>query len=142
MRGLNTLIKLHKRQMDLLRRKLSDLERQRDRMLEALALIEQELKMEIELASKLPEMGNFFGDFAARIKQRQQKIHFEMELLDGTINEVRDEIALGFSELKKFELAKEAMLKRKKEEEARKEQIMMDELGSAQFMRHQTHGDR
>lgn len=142
MRGLNTLIKLHKRQLDLLRRRLSDLERQKDRLLEASALIEQELQTEIEMATKLPEMGNFFGDFAARIRLRQQKIHFEIELLDGTIREVQEEIALGFSELKKFEVAKAQLIKRKKEEEARKEQIFMDELGISGFMRQQTHGER
>lgn len=139
MKGINTLIKLHKRQLDLLRRQLVDLERQKERLIEASRLVEQELEAEIELASKYPEMGNFFGNFAERIKLRQQKIHFEIELLDGTMNEVREQITVGFSELKKFEIAKEQMLRRKKEADDRTEQMLMDELGIGQFLRQQTH---
>lgn len=135
MKGLNTLIKLHKRKVDEIRRQIGSLENQKSQLFLTTERLKQELKDEINLAEDQPEMGAFFGGFAKRIQKRQEEITQEIKKLDAQIAKLRDEVAEAFSELKKFELAKENALKREKEEEDRKETIMLDDIASDQHRR-------
>ena len=135
MKGLNTLIKLNKRTLDELRRKMVALENQKAQLLQASAKLDEELQSEIKLASKTPEMGQFFGGFSNRIKNRQQEIAFEVKKLDKQIDELNIEIGIAFSELKKYEIALANAKQREKAAQERKLTIEMDEIAQQQFGR-------
>lgn len=135
MKGLNTLIKLNKRTLDELRRKMVALENQKAQLLQASAKLDEELQSEIKLASKTPEMGQFFGGFSNRIKNRQQEIAFEVKKLDKQIDELNIEIGVAFSELKKYEIALANAKQREKAAQERKLTIEMDEIAQQQFGR-------
>lgn len=135
MKGLATLIKLHKRNLDELRRKMVSLENQKVQLRLLSAKLNEELKEEIRLASQRPEMGNFFGDFAKRIKTRQEDIAAEIKALDKQMEKLQDEIAAEFAEVKKFEIAQENERLRARAKEARKETIVLDEIASQQHRR-------
>lgn len=135
MKGLNTLIKLNKRTLDELRRKMVALENQKAQLLQASAKLDEELQSEIKLASKTPEMGQFFGGFSNRIKNRQQEIVFEVKKLDKQIDELNIEIGIAFSELKKYEIALANAKQREKAAHERKLTIEMDEIAQQQFGR-------
>src|SRR6185369_823472 len=96
-----TLIKLNKRTLDDLRRKMGALESQKSQLLQASAKLSEDLQNEIVLAEKNPDMGIFFGDFAKRIKARQQQLADEVKALDKQIAKLGEEIAVAFSEMKK-----------------------------------------
>lgn len=135
MKGLTTLIKLNKRTLDELRRKMVALENQKAQLLQASAKLQEELLAEIKLASKTPEMGQFFGGFSNRIKKRQEDIAAEVQKLDKQMDDLNVEIRAAFSELKKFEIALDNAKMRAKASQERKLTIEMDEIAQQQFGR-------
>ncbi len=135
MKGITTLIKLHKRALDGLRRKMASLENQKARLLQASKKLDDELQQEIAAASRQPEMSGFFGGFAKRIRNRQDDIAREIKKLDAAMTKLQEEIAEAFRELKKFEIAQENAKKRAQEEEKRKETILLDEVAGQQHRR-------
>ena len=133
MKTLNTLIRLHKRNLDELRRSMVALESQKDQLIQTIEASQRELEREVDLAKNTPEMSSFFGEFAKRIKNRQEKIHKEIQAIDKKITELNNKMAQGFTELKKFEIALENAKNRIKTEEIRKETLMLDEIAAQQF---------
>ena len=135
MKGLNTLIKLAKRTLDELRRKMVAFESQKAQLQQLSARLQQELEHEIEMASKQPEMGSFFGGFSKRIQKRQEEIAAEVKKIDNEINALRDKITEAFGEQKKYEIALENSKARAKEAQNRKDTLMLDEIASQQHQR-------
>ena len=135
MKGLTTLIKLHKRTLDELRRKMVSLENQKTQLLQAIASLRSELAHEMKLAGVKPEMAQYFGGFAKRVQKRQDEITAEIRKLDQQIVKLADEIAVAYGEVKKFEIALENAKKRAEEEERRKETILLDEVAGNQHRR-------
>lgn len=135
MKGLNTLIRIHRRELDELRRHLAVLEGKRDAFLEQYHRLHEELVREIEASKDLTEMRGFFGNFSESIKQRQLRVREEIRKVETKIQTLLVEIQARFSEVKKYEIAQEQFEKREAEAAARKEQIMMDELAIEVFRR-------
>jgi flagellar FliJ protein len=135
MKALKTLIRLQRRTLNELRKVLGDLERQRGQLIQASLKLSDELQQEIEFASGLPEMGNFFGNFSKRIQKRQQDIAVEVRKVDVKAEEVRKQIAEAFSETKKYEIALENWEREQLVEANRKETILLDDIGIQQYGR-------
>src|SRR5689334_20182006 len=119
MKGLSTLIKLHKRTLDELRRRMASLENQKVQLLQASANLHKELELEIHQAKKQAELSGFFGGFAKRIQKRQEEIAGEVRSLDQQMAKLNNEIAEAYGEVKKFEIAQENTKRRAEEEERR-----------------------
>lgn len=135
MKGLATLIKLHRRTLDDLRRKMGSLESQKTQLQQASANLQKELELEMHQAKKQAELSGFFGGFAKRIQKRQGEIADEIRSLDKQMAKLNEEIIEAFAELKKFEIAQENAKRRAEEEERRKEVILMDEVAAVQHRR-------
>jgi flagellar export protein FliJ len=135
MKGLATLIKLRRRSLDELRRKMVTLENQKRQLQEATARLREELQREMEMAGKRPEMANFFGGFAKRIKTRRDTIAAEITSLDKQMDKLTDEIADAYGEVKKFEIAEENAQKRTEEKEKRRDTVALDEMAAQQDRR-------
>lgn len=135
MKGLDTLIKLHKRSLDELRRKIVTVENEKQRFLSESQRLANELERELVLAGQQPEMGNFFGDFSQRIKTRREAIAKEVAKLDQKIAKLTDEAREAYGELKKFEIAKANIARRALKERDRKETIRLDEVAGQQDRR-------
>ncbi len=138
MKNLATLIKLHKRKVDDLKRDLGKMENEKSQLQLATENLKKELADEIALAEKQPEMGTFFGGFADRIRKREEQIQKEIIMLDLQMIALRDEISEAFGELKKFEIALDNAKQRQKENEARKEGVMLDDIAAQQHKRKET----
>lgn len=134
-KGLNTLIKLQRRELDDLRRKLSVLERQREALVMLSSQLIEELEREIELAIATADMGSFFGNYAERIQQRQEQIRQEVLKINKEMAKISAEIAIKFGDLKKYEIARDQRIAAAKAEENRKETMMLDEIAMQQFVR-------
>lgn len=138
MKTLDTLIRLHKRTLDELRRNMVSLENQKSQLQLAIVNLQKDLDKEMVLAGKQPEMANFFGEFAKRVKTRQETLRGEISALDVKINELNNKIFEAFTELKKYEIARENAKQRAREAENRKETIMLDEIAAQQFLKKQS----
>ncbi len=137
MKGLITLIKLSKRTLDELRRKMTALENQKAQLEQAIVNLRLEVEAEMITASKRPEMGNFFGGFAKRMRQRENDLRAEITKLEKDMQTLAAEITIAFAELKKYEIALEHAKEREREKLARRETEMMDEIAGQQFHRKQ-----
>lgn len=138
MKTFDTLIRLHKRTLDELRRDMVALETQKSQLQQAIVNLQKELDKEMVLAGQQPEMSNFFGEFAKRVKTRQETLRGEISTIDGKITTLNQKIFEAFTELKKYEIAKENAKQRAREAENRKETIMLDEIAAQQFLKKQS----
>jgi flagellar export protein FliJ len=89
----------------------------------------------LRTAEEMPEMAQFFGDFSAHIKKRQEDIHVQLRKLEIEINKIADQIRDRFAEMKKFELTLKAYEKREKDKANRREQQEMDEMAIRGYIR-------
>lgn len=137
MKTLTTLIKLHKQQLDALRRSMSALETSKAKFLHSIENLKEELERETKLAQESADMGRFFGDFAKAIRLKEETYRADIAKLDTQMEELREEIRLKFSELKKFEIAREHRLSDEKATKTRREGEQLDEIAAQQFMRKQ-----
>jgi flagellar protein FliJ len=135
MKGIVTLIKLSKRTLDDLRRKMVQLENQKNTMEQLAQSLLDELANEMLLSSKSVEMQRYFANFYRQIKIRQEKVAEEIGNLNRRIDLLREDIANAFAELKKYEIAQENEIKRLKQKAKHKETLEMDEIASQQHQR-------
>lgn len=133
--GIETLIKLHKRELDTLRRELVRKEEQKESLIQLATKLHHELMRERELAAEQPTMAAYMGDYEKRIAKRQLAIAQDVIQVDGDIMQLSAAIAERFGELKKYEITRDNRIERERAAEATREQIMMDELGAQQFSR-------
>lgn len=128
MKSLNTLIRLQSRKVDELRRRFGQLENQKQQLISRSDALAEELKKEVEMAGKSPEMGAFFGGFADRIKSRRADIALEIAKVEKQIAELSEQVRAAFSELKKFEIVRDQRLAAKRAKEAKQEAEALDEM--------------
>ncbi|MDX2073006.1 MAG: flagellar FliJ family protein [Alphaproteobacteria bacterium] len=135
MKGIATLIRLAKRNLDELRKQQVALENEKAKLLQAIRTLDSKLQSEQALAAKSPEMATFYGEFAKRIKERQAVLRGEVKAVEEKLVKISEEITEAFAELKKYEIARDNAAARAKAEAARKETIAFDEIAATQFMR-------
>lgn len=135
LKTMNTLIKLHKRRVDVMRRAMVALEEEHRQLIELKEHLTQEYARERELAAAEPRVAGFFGAYTKRIKERQEKIAQEIARLNVAIMEKAEAIREEFSEQKKYEIAREHARKRLAEEARKRVQQRFDEIGAQQHLR-------
>lgn len=135
LKSFNTLIKLHKRRVDVIRREMIALEEQRTQLLTLSASLREEYAREAEISSTDAKMAGFFGAYSVRVQKRQESIAAEVAKLDLAINEKTEAIRAEFAEQKKFEIARGHEIKRLAEVEKHRQQSRFDEVASQQYMK-------
>lgn len=135
MKSMRTLIRVKQRELDALKRQQSILEKRRDELYYMIVQLGDRLVQEMKMAKEMPEMAQFFGDFSAGIKKRQDQAYNQIRKLDKELDKLAELLAEKFSELKKYELALAAWQKREAEKLRKREQAEMDELGIRGYIR-------
>jgi flagellar protein FliJ len=135
MKGIDTLIKLHKRTLDELRKQIGALENQKQKLIQLSKKLDDDLRSEMKVAAETPEMGRFYTGFSKRIQERQKEIGAEVRKIDNAISALTDEAREAFGEVKKFEIVRANAEKRGQKEAARKETIALDEIAGVQDRR-------
>ena len=128
-KGLKTLIRLARWEVDEKRRVLVALQTREEEILATIRASEQQLIHEQQVASQDPEAAYLYGAFAnAWLKYRAQ-LEATLAEVRAQIEIARDELAEAFRQVKTYEITQANREKREKEEADRKEQAVMDELG-------------
>lgn len=136
MQGIETLIKMHQRELDALRREMVQQEEQKEQLIQLATKLFEELMRERELASENPVgMAQYMAGYEKRMQQRQLGIAQEVIQIDMEIQRLSAAIAERFGELKKYEITRDNRLAREQAAEAGREQATMDEVGLQQFSR-------
>lgn len=135
MQGIHTLIKLHQRELDGLRRQMVQKEEQRQQLIDLATTLHQELMNERMLAAENPTMAAYMGDYEKKVQKRQLGIAQEVIQIDQQISQLSAAIAESFGELKKYEITRDNQIARDKATADSREQAMLDEVGLQQFAR-------
>jgi len=128
MRNRESLIRLHKFQVDEKRRKVAELElmlgefRQRERDLEAQVEAEQR-------KAGISDVAHFaYPMFAKSVLRRRENILESIEGIERQLDTAKEELADAFRELKKYELLDGNRKRKVRKEAMRVEQSSLDEI--------------
>lgn len=129
-KGLKTLIRLSKFNVDEKRRVLTALQTREDQIIDEIRQGEEQLKQEQRLAAEdATGVGFVYGAFQRAWMKRRDLMHQALAAVRQDIEKARDELAEAYRELKTYEVTQANREKREREEADRKEQIFLDEVG-------------
>ncbi|MZR30189.1 hypothetical protein [Sneathiella litorea] len=128
MKGLDSLIRVHKWKLDEKRRELADFENLRAGFVKQLRSLEEEQQREQDVAGNNPEVGFSFANYVAAAKQQRENIQASIAEVDDKLTELNEEVRVLYQELKKYQVALNAREVREKYERNRIEQMGLDEL--------------
>lgn len=129
-KGLKTLIRLSKFNVDEKRRVLTALQTREDQIVEEIRQGEERVKHEQQIAAEdAAGVGFAYGAFHKAWMQRRELMHQALRTIRAEIEVARDELAEAYRELKTYEVTRDNREKREREEADRKEQIFLDEVG-------------
>lgn len=135
-KGLKTLIRLAKFEVDEKRRVLTALQNQEERVIADIAQSEVTLRKEQELAkSDALGVGFIYGAYHRSWMAQRQALFARLSTIRAEIEKARDDLAEAFRTLKTYEVTQANREKREREELERKEQIFLDEVGMTQYLR-------
>lgn len=129
-KGLKTLIRLSKFNVDEKRRTLTALQNREDQVLAEIRSAEMRLAYEQKMAQDNPSTVGFaFPNFYRAWTQKRMALEQALMAVRQQIETARDELAEAFREQKTYEVTQANREKREREEADRKEQIFLDEVG-------------
>jgi uncharacterized protein (UPF0335 family) len=134
-KALQTLIRLHKRQLDELKRQQAELDREREALMAAHDRLEVELAVEAAQTEQQPTLSRFFAQYAKKVRERQRLLLAEVARVDKALAEVAEKITEGFGELKKFEIARDNELSRRHVAAEKRDQQALDATAIDRFSR-------
>ncbi len=136
MKGLKSLIRLHRFRLDERRRGLQELETLRLRLDAALARLEAEVRAEKVTVETAPEMAFAFADYAASARERRRKLIDSIDEAERQIEQARDAVNEAFQELKKYQITQANRERMAAQRAARLEQANLDEIALTVYRRH------
>jgi len=136
-KGLKTLIRLHKKEVDDRRRHLVELQTMAEQVEHRRRLFEEEVEQEKLIAGSSLEASMTYGAFVGQVRQRREQFAQVQRDIAAKINQAEQALTDAFQELKRFELAEEERVRQERAKFARAEALMLDEVASQRFQRQQ-----
>ena len=134
--NIKSLIRLHEWNVDEKRRKLGELLRLQGELEQQVTDLEADLVRQQEAAAADPTLsGLTYGAYAEQAIQRRENLKDSIDQMEMVIGHAQDELSEAYQELKKYETVDRNRQRRYELEEARREQIMLDEIALNQHRR-------
>lgn len=105
MSSLDTLIKLHRWQLDEQRRKVAEFESLAEKLRGELLRLDQDEVSEQQIASESHEANYAYSGYARALIDRRNKLMKSVEETEQQISQARAELADAFAEVKRYEIA-------------------------------------
>ena len=137
MSALDTVIRVHRWQLDERRAQLAELERLEARLKGEVQRLLRELETEQRVAAASLEAGLAYSSYAAAIHDRQAKITASLVEVEGQIGQAREALAEAFQEVKRYETAAANRIRQQKAALDRRQQIAQDEMALQMHRRRQ-----
>ncbi|MCH7941775.1 MAG: hypothetical protein IIB67_00935 [Proteobacteria bacterium] len=135
MKGLDTLIRLHRQHLDVKRVYRTTIETHRVELEQRCHKIRQEMKDERKTAAESLEARLTLSAYAERMTELLRALAAEMIDSDVEIARLNDEIAEAFQTLKSYELTRDARDRRAAQAQAKRDCNELDEIGAVQHRR-------
>lgn len=134
--NIKSLIRLHEWNVDEKRRKLGELLRLQGDLEDQIKNLDAEHEREKAAAAADPTgAGLAYANYAQAVRQRRDNLEDSIKQMDIVIGYARDELSEAYQELKKYETVEKNRQRRYELEQARREQIMLDEVALTQHRR-------
>ncbi|MFC4348162.1 flagellar FliJ family protein [Kordiimonas lipolytica] len=140
MSKLANIIRLRKWELDEKRRRLADLQGEREEIVLAIETMEAEV-VEQSRNSGLEVSAVAIGAYLEGVRMRQQQLSELLAAKEREVAKHQDIVAEGFRELKTFEIAQSREKAREAAAEAKMEQDAFDELGIQNHAREEALAD-
>ena len=140
MSALDSLIRLHRWQLDERKRDLATLEDLAAKLGEERARLELEDQREQLVATASPETAFAYAGYARSLIDRRRKIEQSRVEVVEQISRAREALAEAFQEMKRYEIAAANRIKVEEQRDAKRQQRVLDDLGVERFRR-KTAGD-
>ena len=128
--GLQSLIRLHRWQVDEQRRRLGELTRRADDLHGEARYLEQEIVDEQARSRADPlEAGTAYADYARAAIDRRAKTAEAIERAEADVAAARDDLGEAYRSLRTLEEAQAERARRQAMEAERRERIVLDEVG-------------
>ena len=127
-KSIKGLLKLQNWKVDEKRREVGMWESKRAKCIDYIEQLDRQVAAEKE-AFDNTVVGADFGTFLKGVKKRQEDTWKKIEKIDQEIDALKDQLAELFQELKQYEIVLEQRLKRLSDEEKKREQEFLDEIG-------------
>jgi flagellar export protein FliJ len=125
---MDSLIRLHRWQLDEKRRNLADLENMRADFESRYKQLEADLEQEKAAATEDPDTAYGFSDFVAAVSERKHALQMSIDDIDNQIDAARREVEEAMQELKKLETVENRRQKEHRETMERREQQRLDDM--------------
>jgi len=135
MRSRDSLIRLHRFQVDEKRRQVAEIETMIADFRQKEAELEQQILVEQERAGVSDVSHYAYPTFAKAARDRRENLLKSIDGLTGQLDEAKEELSAAFAELKKYELLEEKETMRAKAEQSAREQSELDEVGLSMHRR-------
>ncbi|MEB3702276.1 Flagellar FliJ family protein [Candidatus Bealeia paramacronuclearis] len=131
--SLKSLIRLHQHNLDAIRRRLAEEEEDLRQTLSLIEGIDQEILYEKSFAHLSPDFMQAFTRFLQGAKYRRALQDYKRKEIEAQIEITRGLLREALAELKRYELARDKLLKIIEAEELKREQKEMDDVGLRGF---------
>jgi flagellar protein FliJ len=135
MKSRETLVRLKKFQVDEKRRRVAQIEA----MIADFERMASDLDREVaneERRAGISDPAHFaYPTYARAARTRREKIVHSADELKGQLETARGELEIAFEEMKKVEILQDREAAQERAEDARREQVEMDRVGSRMRLR-------
>ena len=129
-KNLHSLIRLYEWQLDEKRRKLGEVMQSLANLEDEARRLQQQFVDEQTIAGASPnEAGFFYGRFVETALHSRDRLGLAIVQAEQEVEAAMEELREAHQELKKFEITQSDRDRREAEEEGRREQIYLDEIG-------------
>jgi len=139
-KGMAGMIRLHKWQLDEKRRNLVELENMRDDLHQKLQNLRAELASEQKKVAESQVVSITYAGYAQQVMSRRENIENSLTEIDVSIEDMKDQVAEAFKELKKYEIVEQREREREITERNLRQQNELDELAINMHRRSQNIG--
>ncbi len=137
MKGLPTLIRVHKLKLEEQQRNVAELESLKQDLVGQISAIEAEVAEEGRTSGESLDVGHVLGSYVQASRMRCRHLEGSIAGVQIKIDEFREQVSAAFQELKRFELVLEHHIQRDRKAAGRRDRNLEDELGINMFRRRQ-----
>lgn len=135
MSTLESLVRLHKWQVDERRRQVAELEVLAERLRQEVQRLAEERRAEQVVASASFEAQRAYPGYIRRALERQHTLDRSLTETEGQIVHARDALADAFQELKRYEIAAANRERHRQQQANRRERLELDAVALDNFRR-------
>jgi flagellar export protein FliJ len=135
MTALQSLIRLHRWQVDERRRQLAQLEALGDKLRGEQQRLEAEQRSEQTAAEGSPEAAYAYGSYAGALAERRRTLAQSFAEVEQQIVKAREVVAEAFQEMKRYEITAANRQRQQRAKIARRQQAALDDVALDTYRR-------